>query len=284
MKRVKDYMILNNGEDIPTIGYGTWLIDQKIAKESCLKALKAGYRHIDSAQAYGNEVGVGEAIRESGIPREEIYLTSKVAAEIKNYEEAKASIEESLRKLNVGYIDLMLIHCPQPWNEYGSDKKYYKENIEVYKALEEFYHQGLIKAIGVSNFSIDDLKHLIPFIEDIPMVNQIPVHIEYTDIDLIKYCQENNIIVEAYSPIAHGRILNHPEILKMSEKYHRSVAEICIRYTLQLNTVSLPKATSLEHIKTNLGAMDFEISEEDMRFLLSLNTIEGKESPEYFLK
>ena len=281
--KVKNVFVLNNGIKIPSIGYGTWLIHQNIAKECVINALKLGYRHIDSAQAYGNEVGVGEGMKASGLKREEIFLTSKVAAELKSYEFAKKSIEDSLRKLDT-YIDLMLIHCPQPWSEYGSDKKYYKENIEVYKALEEFYKQGKIKSIGVSNFSIDDLEHLLPYIEVMPVVNQIPVHIEHTDIDLIKYCQEKGIEIEAYSPIAHGRILSHPEILKMSEKYHRSVAEICIRYTLQLNTITLPKATSIEHMKANLGAMDFEISKEDMETLLKLNKIKGKEGIEYFLK
>ena len=266
-------MKLNNGTIIPLIGYGTWLIEQPIAKECVLNALKLGYRHIDSAQAYGNEVGVGEAMRESKIDRKDIYLTTKVAAEIKSYQEAKDSIEASLKRLNVGYIDLILIHCPQPWKEYGSDKKYYQENIEVYKAMEEYYEKGLIKSLGVSNFSIDDLEHLLPYVKVKPVINQIPVHIEHTDLELIKYCKSHGIQVEAYCPNGHGRILDNPVIKEVADKHHVSVAQVCIRYTIELDTISLPKSTSLGHMKENLEVFDFNLDADDMKKLLGLNKI-----------
>ena len=263
-------MKLANGELIPTLGYGTWLIKNENACECVKMALAAGYRHIDSAQAYGNEEGVGQGIRESGLKREDIYLTTKVMAEFKTYEEAKVSIEDSLKRLNVGYIDLLLIHCPQPWAVFRGKKNYFKENVEVWKALEEAYKSGKVKAIGVSNFDIADLQNIFDHCEIRPMVNQCLCHIGNTPIDVIKFCQENDIVFESYSPIAHGRALNNEKIVEMANKYNVSVAQLCIKYTLQLDTVSLPKASSKEHIEDNMK-LDFEISEEDMIKLLELN-------------
>lgn len=263
-------MKLYNGKNIPDVGYGTWLIKNEDACRCCSMALESGYRHIDSAQAYGNEKGVGEAIRNSKLPRDQIYLTTKVMAEIKSYEEAKASIEKSLSDLGLDYVDLILIHCPQPWALFRGKKRYFEENIEVWRALEEAYKDGKAKAIGVSNFLIDDLENIMNHCEIKPMVNQILCHIGNTPIDVIKFCQENEIVVESYSPIAHGRALGNKAIQKMAEKYGVSIAQLCIKYTLQLDTVSLPKASSKEHIEDNLK-LDFTISDEDMVELLKLN-------------
>lgn len=271
---MKKEFVLSNGKKMPALGYGTWLIKNENAKQCVLTALEAGYRHIDSAQAYGNEVGVGEGIRASGLPREEIFLTTKVMAEIKSYKKAKKSIEESLKKLNVDYIDLLLIHCPQPWILYGNKLlRYFKENIQVWKALEEAYEEGKVKAIGVSNFGVDDLQNIMNNCKIKPMVNQILCHIGNTPSDVIKFCQENDIVVEAYSPIAHGRALKNKEIQQMADKYHVSIPQLCIKYTLQLDTVSLPKASSKEHIEDNMK-LDFEISQEDMIELIKLNEID----------
>ena len=263
-------MKLYTGKIIPDVGYGTWLIKNEDAYRCCTMALESGYRHIDSAQAYGNEKGVGEAIRNSKLSREEIYLTTKVVAEIKSYEEAKASIEKSLSDLGLDYVDLLLIHCPQPWALFRGKKRYFEENIEVWRALEEAYKDGKAKAIGVSNFLIDDLENIMNHCEIKPMVNQILCHIGNTPIDVIKFCQENDIVVESYSPIAHGRALENKTIQKMAGKYGVSIAQLCIKYTLQLDTVSLPKASSKEHIEDNLK-LDFTISDEDMVELLKLN-------------
>ena len=263
-------MNLYNGNKIPDIGYGTWLIKNEDACRCVTLALESGYRHIDSAQAYGNEVGVGEAIRKSSIPRDQIYVTTKVAAELKSYKEAKESIDKSLRDLGLDYVDLILIHCPQPWALFRGKRRFFEENIAVWKALEETYKEGKAKAIGVSNFLIDDLENIMNNCEIKPMVNQVCCHIGNTPLDVIKFCQENDIVVESYSPIAHGRALENKTIQKMAEKYNVSVAQLCIKYTLQLNTVSLPKASSKEHIEDNLK-LDFEISEEDMIELLKLN-------------
>ena len=264
------YLVLSNGNKIPTLAYGTWLIKNEIAAECVKNAIEAGYRHIDTAQAYQNEEGVGLGIKLSGIKREDIYVTTKVAAEIKSYEKAKASIDESLRKLGLDYVDLILIHCPQPWQEFRGPKNYFKENVKVWKALEEAYKEGKVKAIGVSNFFPPDLQNIFDNCEIRPMVNQIPCHIGYLQLNTMKFCEENGVVVEAYSPIAHGRALNNEAIIQMANKYGVSVAQLCIRYTLQLNTVSIPKATSKEHIIDNTK-LDFEISEADMNELLKLN-------------
>ena len=274
MKNLK----LSNGNLIPELGYGTWLIKNEDAFRCITMALDAGYRHIDSAQAYGNEEGVGKAIRESKIAREDIYLTTKVQAEYKNYNKAKKSIDESLKRLGLDYIDLILIHCPQPWALFRSNRRYFKQNIEVWKALEDAYKEGKVKAIGVSNFLVDDLENIINNCEIKPMVNQVLCHIGNTPMDVIKFCQENDVVIESYSPIAHGAALKNETIIKMAEKYKVSVAQLCIKYTLQLDTVSLPKASSKEHIEDNMK-LDFEISEEDMIELIKLNEIDyGKDS------
>lgn len=265
--------ILNNGTKVPSLAYGTWLIKNENATQCVEMALKAGYRHIDTAQAYGNEEGVGIAIKNSGLKREEIFLTSKVKAEIKSYKKAKASIDESLKKLGVDYIDLMLIHCPQPWALFRGPFRYFKQNIQVWKAMEEAYKEGKLKAIGVSNFLVDDLQNIINNCEIKPMANQILLHIGETPVDVIKFCQENDIVVEAYSPIAHGRALNNPSIKAIADKYHVSIAQLCIKYTLQLDTISIPKASSQEHIIENMK-LDFEIKQEDMIELMKLNRID----------
>ena len=265
--------VLNNGVKAPALAYGTWLIKNEKAANCVKMALEAGYRHIDTAQAYRNEEGVGQGIRESGLKREEVFITSKVQAEFKSYKKAKKSIDESLKKLGVDYIDLMLIHCPQPWVLFRSKFRFFKQNIQVWKAMEEAYKEGKVRAIGVSNFLIDDLENIMNNCEIKPMANQILLHIGETPVDIIKFCQENDIVVEAYSPIAHGRALDDKKIQALAEKYPVSVSQLCIKYTLQLNTISIPKASSKEHIEDNMK-LDFEIKEEDIIELMKLNRID----------
>ena len=269
---------LYNGVETPVLAYGTWLIKNENAAECVKTALELGYRHIDTAQAYGNEIGVGEGIRESGLKREDIFVTTKVQAEIKSYKKAKKSIDESLKKLGLDYIDLILIHCPQPWIVFRGPKKYYKENVQVWKALEEAYKEGKVRAIGVSNFDQKDLQNIFDNCEIKPMVNQILCHIGSTPINVIKFCQENDVVVESYSPLAHGAILKNKQINDMAEKLNVSLPQLCIKYTLQLNTISIPKASSRSHIEANMK-LDFEISDEDMMELLKLNDVDyGKDS------
>lgn len=272
---------LNNGVKIPKLGLGTWLIDNDKVVDVVKDALEVGYRHIDTAQAYENEEGVGKAIRESDIPREEIFVTSKIAAEEKTYDDAYQSIGESLKKLGLDYLDLMIIHSPEPWAEFRGEKRYFEENKEVWRALETAYKEGKVKAIGVSNFLKDDLENILSSCEIKPMVNQILTHISNTKTELIDFCKEQGILVEAYSPIAHGAALKNETLINMAEKYHVSVAQLCIRYVLQLGLVALPKASTKEHIVDN-SKVDFKISEDDMNTLKNMDTIESYGSDDFF--
>lgn len=264
---------LNNGVKIPQLGLGTWFIDDSKVADAVKAAVRLGYRHIDTAQAYGNERGVGEGVRTCGVAREDLFVVSKVAAEHKTYEEAKAGIDETLEKMGLDYLDMMIIHSPQPWAEVNQSENRYKEgNRQAWKALEDAYNEGKLKAIGVSNFQIEDLESLMETAKIKPMVNQVLCHISNTPIELIEFCQKSSIAVEAYSPMAHGVILNQPEIQTMAEKYGVSVPQLCIRYTLQLGAISLPKTANPEHMKTN-AEVDFEISAEDMEMLKNFKEI-----------
>lgn len=268
-------LTLSNGVEIPQLGLGTWFIDDDKVADAVKAAADLGYRHFDTAQAYGNERGVGEGIRTCGIPREKLFVVSKVAAEHKTYEDAKASIDKTLSDIGLDYLDMMIIHSPQPWVEVNqSDDRYVEGNRAAWKALEEAYKEGKLKAIGVSNFQICDIESLLETCEIKPMVNQILLHISNTPLELVEYCQKKGIAVEAYSPIAHGEILHQPEIADMAEKYGVSVPQLCIRYTLQLGAISLPKTGNPEHMKTNAD-VDFEISAEDMEVLKNFKHIES---------
>ena len=258
---------LNNGKEIPSIGLGTWLIDNEKVSKTVKDAIDLGYRLIDTAQAYGNEVGVGNGIKESNIDRSELFITSKIKAEYKDYNSAKRSIDQSLKDLNVDYIDLMLIHAPQPWDEFRiSDNNYYKENKDVWRALEDAYDEGKVKAIGVSNFHDYDLKNIMEDARIKPMVNQVLAHVGQIPFEIIDFCKENDIVVEAYSPIAHGEADRIKEVEDISKKYNKSFSQICLRYDLNLGMVVLPKANSVSHLKENLD-LDFEIYDEDMEVL-----------------
>lgn len=260
-------MKLNNGKDIPMVGLGTWLINNDKVDQVIKDAVSLGYRHIDTAQAYENEEGIGRGIKDCGVAREELFITSKIRAEYKTYEEAKSSIDESLKKLGLDYIDLMIIHAPTPWNEFReTDKNYFKENLEVWKALEDAYDEGKVKAIGVSNFHIEDLDNIINNCRIKPMVNQVLSHVGQTPFDLIDYCNKNNIVVEAYSPIAHGEAYRIKEVENIAKKNNKSFAQVCLKHQLQLGLVVLPKASGFVHLKENID-LDFELSEQEMNIL-----------------
>lgn len=273
---------LSNGVKIPKIGLGTWLIPDGEAAQAVRDAVEMGYRHIDTAQAYGNERGVGEGVRTCGVPREEIFVTSKVAAEHKTYESVAKSIDESLAKLGMDYMDLMIIHCPQPWAEFRGERRYFTENKEVWRALEKAYKDGKVKAIGVSNFLVDDLENILDGCEVKPMVNQILTHITNTPLELINFCREHGILCEAYSPIAHGEALKNRLILSVAEKYSVTPAQLCVRYALQLGMVVLPKTSNPEHMKNNAD-IEFEISAEDMDILELAEKIKDYGEHSYFL-
>lgn len=263
---LKDHYTLANNIKVPKLGLGTWFIDDDKADEAVREAVKLGYRMIDTAQAYGNERGVGEGVRTSSVAREQLFVASKVAAELKTYKEASDSIDETLDKMGLTYLDQMIIHSPQPWNEFREEKRYFEENIEVWRALEDAYKDGKVKAIGVSNFMQDDLQNIIDHCTIAPMVNQILLHIGNTDKELLCFCEKHGILIEAYSPIAHGEALKNPIIKQMATAYGVSAAQLCIRYAIQLGTVALPKAAVPLHMKQN-SDVNFEISNKDMETL-----------------
>ena len=266
---------LLNGVDIPVLALGTWLIDDDKAADAVREAVKIGYRHVDTAQAYRNEHGVGEGIRTCGIDRKDIFITSKVAAEHKSYEEAAAGIDETLKKLGLDYIDMMIIHSPQPWMEVNqSENRYVEGNRQAWKALEDAYKSGKIRAIGVSNFLKEDIDNLWDAAEIKPMVNQVLCHISNTPYELIKYCQNKGMVMEAYSPIAHGKAMKNEAIARMSEKYGVSIPQLCIRYDIQLGMIVLPKTANPEHMRNNAD-VEFTISDEDMEILKNFEQIKS---------
>lgn len=266
-------IFLNNGNKIPIIGLGTWLMDNDFACDAVKNAIKAGYRLIDTAQAYRNEAGVGKGIRASGISREKIFVTDKVRAEHKDYKVVRESIEESLKLLELDFLDLMLIHSPQPWPEFRTGRNYFAENKQVWKALEDACEEGLVKSIGVSNFKKEDLKNIIEECKIVPAVNQVLCHPGQTPFELIDFCKTRRIAVEAYSPIAHGEAYRIDKICDMAKKYKKTVPQICIRYCIELGLVVLPKAQQPEHLYDNLD-VDFSLSSEDVETLKGASPLE----------
>ncbi|MFT9426668.1 MAG: aldo/keto reductase [Sporolactobacillus sp.] len=270
MASLTENYTLSNGVDIPKIGFGTWQIsDGKIAYDAVADALKTGYRHIDTAWVYGNEKSVGAAVRDSKIDRGDIFVTSKCPAEAKTYAAAKQRFEETMANLDLDYLDLYLIHAPWPWRERGAD--YSKENIDVWRLMEEVYQSGKVKAIGISNFNVADMKNIFDHCTIKPMVNQIRYFIGFTEPDITQFAMDNGLLVEAYSPLATGQILTNKPLQRIAQSYSVSVAQLSIRYCLQKGVLPLPKATGTDHIRDN-AAVDFIISDEDMAYLDKLTT------------
>lgn len=263
---------LNNGVEIPKLGLGTWFISNDDVVEAVKAAVKLGYRHIDTAQAYQNEAGVGKGIRECGVPREELFVVTKLAAEVKSYDEAVASINGSLETMGLDYLDLMIIHSPKPWMKYQEEDRYFEGNKEAWRALEEAYKAGKIKAIGVSNFEKVDLENILESCTVKPMINQVLAHISNTPFDLIDYAKEQDILIEAYSPIGHGELFKNEQIAEVANKYNVSVPQLSIRYCIQLGLLPLPKTANPAHMENN-AALDFTISNEDMETLKNMEQI-----------
>lgn len=278
----KETKTLSNGAKIPTLALGTWLIDDNKVTDVVKSAIKIGYRHIDTAQAYGNEHGVGEAIRTCGVPREQLFITSKVAAEYKSYEEAAASIDKSLVDMGLAYLDLMLIHSPQPWDKVNqSEDRYVEGNRAAWRALEDAYKAGKLRAIGVSNFLQGDIESLWETTEIKPMVNQVLCHISNSPLELISDCQKKGIVMEAYSPVAHGEALKNEAIADMARKYGVTIPQLCVRFDIQLGMVVLPKTANPEHMETNAD-VDFVISDDDMEALKHLERIKDYGAHNFF--
>lgn len=263
---LEETFVLPNGVEIPKLGLGTWRIADADAVRVVRDAVELGYRHLDTAQAYANEAGVGEGLRASGVPRDQVFVTTKLAAECKSYAEARRRIDGSLQTLGLDHVDLMLIHSPQPWADFRGGEHFFEGNLEAWRALEEAYSAGKLRAIGVSNFERADLDNLFDNGSVMPMVNQILAHVGATPFDLIDYSRSKGMLVEAYSPVAHGALLNNAEVGALAGKYGVSVAQLCIRYCLQLGLLPLPKTGNAAHMRTN-AAVDFVISDADIESL-----------------
>lgn len=262
-----DTYTMNNGLEIPVVGFGTWQANDDEAKQSVLWALEAGYRHIDTAAGYQNETEVGEAIKESGVPREDIFVTTKLSNKKHGYARTKEAIEESLEKLDFGYIDLMLIHWPNP---ISSRDNWKDANAGSWKAMEEAVEEGKIKSLGVSNFHP---RHLDPLMETAnikPAVNQILLNPSEMQPDVVEYNKQHNIISEAYSPLGTGKIFDVGELRTLANKYNKTIAQLVLKWSLQHGFLPLPKTVTKERVFENADIFDFEIDVKDMAVIDSL--------------
>ncbi|GAB2027024.1 aldo/keto reductase [Lactovum odontotermitis] len=275
MTILTDTYTLSNGVKIPKVGFGTWQTPNgEIAYQAVRDALDLGFRHIDTARVYGNEMSVGKAIKDSGIPREEIFLTTKLPSDIKTFGGALDYFEISCKALAVDYFDLYLIHAPWPWSNVGANDD--RGNREAWRAFETLYKEGKLKSIGISNFEQHDMENLLEVAEVKPMVNQIEYYVGWTEPNIVNFAEKNGILIEAYSPLATGHMLENPAIVEMAGKYSVSTAQLAIRFCLQNGVLPLPKATSRGHIEDDTK-LDFDISTEDMLILNDLkDTAEGK--------
>lgn len=261
-EKFTDTVTLANGVKMPCVGYGTWQTpDGEIARKSVYEAIKAGYRHIDTAFAYGNEVSVGEGIRDAGVSRDELFITTKHWINFRGYEKTIATCEESLKNLGLDYLDLYLIHWPSVkkiadnWEEINAD---------TWRGFEKLYKDGKIRAIGVSNFLPSHIESLKANSTVAPMVNQIEFHPGYIQPEVVDYCKKEGIVIQAWSPLGSGAVLDNETLKEIAAKYGKNVGQLCIRYALQNGIVPLPKSTNPERIASNMEVFDFEISADDM--------------------
>lgn len=257
-----EYVQLNNGLKMPILGYGVYQVTKDECERCVIDALKTGYRLIDTAQSYFNEEEVGNAIVKSGVPREEIFLTTKVWVEHYGYEETKTSVYESMKKLQTEYIDLMLLH--QPFSDYYG----------AYRALEELYNEGILKAIGVSNFYPDRLVDIANFADIIPMVNQVETHVLNQQTEAKKWMDKYEVQIEAWAPFGEGRggLFENPILTAIGEKYGKTAAQVMLRWNIQRGVVVLPKSTHIERMEQNFNVFDFTLSDEDMITIAALDT------------
>lgn len=264
MKKVTDSFVLSNGVSIPCLGFGTWQSPPDEAASSVRHALLSGYRHIDTAAQYGNEPDVGRGIRESGVLRKEIFLTTKLWNDERGYETTLAAFERSLNNLGTDYIDLYLIHWPATPHRF---ENWQELNLGTWRAFEKLYQEGRIRAIGVSNFMPHHLKPLLDECEIIPMVNQIEIHPGMLQPETVKASQEQGMLIEAWSPLGTGRMLKNERLMQIASQYGVSTAQLCLRYVLQHGYLPLAKSVTPSRIEENMKIFDFEISAEDMAFI-----------------
>lgn len=269
----KSSIKLNNANKIPSIGFGTSLITGNECVKNIEVAIEVGYRHIDTAAAYKNEVEIGQAIEASRIKREELFITSKVWKDSMGYENTIKSFENTLKNLKLKYVDLFLIHWPKNKDD--------KLNIETWRALEKLYKEGKAKNIGVSNFLKKHLEELLDNSEILPAVNQIEFHPGLIRKETIDFCKQNRIVVEAWAPLGKGKMLNNETLIKIAQKYNKSVAQICLKWCLQNEVIPLPKSKNKERMKQNLDIFDFKITNEDMDTINNMKFFAGSDMDPY---
>ena len=265
MKSVKDGFTLNNGATIPCVGFGTWqLQDGDDTLRSVCAAVELGYRHVDTAHVYGNERSVGEAVKRCGVPREELFITSKVWNTERGYEKALAAFDLTMRTLAFDYLDLYLVHWPAAR---GPQTEWEALNADTWRALEHLYKEGRIKAIGVSNFMPHHLEPLLRTAEIIPAVNQIEFHPGYCQWEAVRFCREKNILIEAWRPLGKAILFSDETVLPIAKKYGKTPAQVCLRWCLQHDTLPLPKSITPARIAENADVFNFELSPDDMALL-----------------
>ena len=275
MKSIQDSYVLSNGVKIPCVGFGTWKLPNDDHTVDIVKtAIDCGYRHIDTAYAYQNEAAIGKAIRGCGLKRNELFITSKLDNQDHGYENTLKEFEITMNHLGLDYLDLYLIHWPRPV-QYRDNWKEMNEG--SWKAFEELYQSGKIRAIGVSNFLEHHMEAILESATIAPMVDQLELHPQYVQREAVTYCKDHRIIVEAWSPLIKGR-LEHPLLLELAKKYHKTVAQLLLRWSIQHGFLPLPKASSAERMRENANIFDFMISEEDIEALKALEPM-GRTGP-----
>lgn len=262
MNSIQDCITMANGVQIPCVGFGTWKTPAEQTVESVLAAIKAGYRHIDTARAYGNEKAVGQALIQSGVSRKEMFITTKLWNAHQGYESTLKAFDKSLAALQSEYVDLYLIHWPQDSNFFDN---WQEMNQETWRAFEELYQAGKVRAIGFSNFRPHHIENILKHAQIKPMVNQIEFHPGMDQSETREYCREHQIVMEGWSPLGSGSVFNSAEMQRIAEKYQKSIAQICLRWAVQNDVIPLPKSVTPERIQENAQIFDFQIEEEDMK-------------------
>lgn len=271
VKRIQDAYMLTNGVEVPCIGYGTWQTEEgETARQAVIDAVTCGYRHIDCASVYGNEVGIGEGLQECGVAREELFVTGKLWNEDQGYERTLRACENSLKVMGLDYFDLYLIHWPIPS---GHKKDYQQLNRETWRAFEKLYEQGYVRAVGVSNFLRHHLEPLMSMANIGPMVDQLELHPCYPQSDDVAFCKQHGMVVEAWSPLMQGKAFELPLLAQIAKKYKVGVAQICIRWSLQKGLLPIPKSLNTQRMKSNTDVFEFEILPQDMKRIDTLSSL-----------
>ena len=271
---ISDSFSLHNGVTIPCVGYGTYKVAAEEARASAAAAIAAGYRHIDTAAFYRNEAGVGQAVRESGLDRKEFFITSKVWNSDRGYDRTRAAFDASLKALGTDYLDLYLIHWPANYLQYGTEAK--ALNAETWRALEDLYQEGKVRAIGLSNFLPHHMEALMESARVKPMVDQIELHPGWLQRGVLRYCADNGVIAEAWSPMGRGALMESPALAEIAGRLGKTVAQLCVRWVLQHGALPLPKSVHSDRIRSNTQVFDFTIPEQDMAAIDGLVNLGGQ--------